>query len=191
MDTDSQTPRWRKPLLLLAGALQILVATLLLLSGPLWLGGPYALALTLAVAGGFLVLGPGAKARRPAALLSVLAIPVLTLGLTAGLARYEYVKVVDAACSAAELAAADGLRSPSGEVLEFEGTYDACQARVASAERTQSLAGRLAGSLRASGWTVERPQAGRMAHKDGVVLFVDSSSEAGTGLLLIIEDNPQ
>ena len=91
-----------------------------------------------------------------------------------------------------------GLESPGGKQLAFEGTSEGCEARVDSDRASEELTTAFASTLRTAGWTVTSPDGGRMAHQDGVTLFVEPLTEAFseedvgfTGILIWVNDDPE
>ena len=93
----------------------------------------------------------------------------------------------------------NGLESPTGEQLTFEGTSEGCAAAVDSEKTSEELTAAFASTLRTTGWTVTSPDGGRMAHKEGVTLFVEPLTESVkeeelvgfTGILISVDDDPE
>ena len=64
---------------------------------------------------------------------------------------------------------------------------------------SKELTAAFASTLRTAGWTVTSPDGGRMAHKDGVTLFVEPLTESlkeeevigFTGILISVDDDPE
>jgi len=187
---SNDAPRWQKGLVVLAAGLQLIVVALTFVSGLLWVGWPYVLANVFAIVGLVGVLVVGFRTGRKAAVLALLAVPLVSVGVIAGLAAFNEGQVARTACSDRELAAVAGLRSPTGGPLTFEGTYDGCQAAVDSDQTTEELTADFAATLRTSGWMVVHPEGGRMAQKDGVTIFVEPLTEADTGIQIAVNDDP-
>ena len=127
----------------------------------------------VAILGLVLVLVVGSRTGRSSAVIALLAVPIVSGGLIAGLAAFDIWQVSRAACSDRELEAVAGLESPSGEPLTFDGTYEGCIARVDSYRASKEWIAAFAATLRTAGWTVTNPDGGQMAHKDGVTLGVE------------------
>ena len=182
-----------------AATLQVIVMALTLVSGMLlWVGWPYVVANVVAILGLVLVLVVGSRTGRSSAVIALLAVPFVSVGLIAGLVAFDEWQVSRVACSDRELKAVAGLESPSGEPLAFDGTYEGCEARVENDRASEELTAALAATLRKEGWTVTSPDGGRMAHKDGVTLFVESGPESikngvvigFTGIVIYVNDDP-
>ena len=157
-----------------AATLQVIVMALTFVSGMLlWVGWPYVVANVVAILGLVLVLFVGSRTGRSSALIALLAVPIVSVGLIAGLADFNAWQVARVACSDRELKAVAGLESPSGKPLAFDGSSEGCEARVKNDRASGELTAALAATLREAGWTVTSPDGGRMAHKDGVTLFVE------------------
>jgi len=190
---------WQQVVAGVAATLQVIVMALTLVSGMLlWVGWPYVVANVVAILGLVLVWVVGSRTGRSSAVIALLAVPVVSVGLIAGLAAFDAAQVSRVACSDRELEAVAGLESPSGEPLAFAGTYDGCDARVESDRASSELTAAFAATLRAAGWTVTNPDGGRMAYKDGVTLFVESGPETVkngvvigfTGIVIYVTDDP-
>jgi hypothetical protein len=181
--------RWQKGVTALATVLQFLVVVLILVTGLLWTGWPWLLALALAVLGLPVVLGVARRTGRDAFVLMLLAVPLASAGAAIALASFNAQHVADTACNDREMAAVAGLRSPSGEPLKFVGTYDGCSASLPTEQVTELATKDFAATLRAHGWTVDNPDGGRMAHKGRVVIFVEPLTESGTGMRISLADD--
>jgi hypothetical protein len=182
-----------------AATLQVIVIALTFVSGMLWAGWPYVVANVVAILGFVLVLAVGNRTRRRNALIALLAIPVVSLGIVAGLANFNEWWLARVACSDRELEAVAGLESPSGEPLSFDGTSEGCAAKVDSGRSSRKLTAAFSSNLRTAGWTVTSPDGGRMARKEGVTLFVEPLTESVeeekvvgfTGILISVNDDPE
>jgi hypothetical protein len=189
---------WQRALVGVAATLQVIVMALTLVSGMLlWVGWPYLVANVVAILGLVLVLVVGSRTGRSSAVIALLAVPFVSVALILGLAAFDEWQVARVACSDRELEAVAGLESPSGEPLAFDGTYEGCEARVDSDRASGELTAAFAATLRTAGWTVTSPDGGRMAHKDGVTLFVESGPESikngvvigFTGIVVSVDDD--
>ncbi len=182
-----------------AATLQVIVIALTFVSGMLWAGWPYVVANVVAILGFVLVLAVGNRTGRRNALIALLAVPVVTIGIIAGLANFNEWWLARVACSDRELEAVAGLESPSGKALSFDGTSEGCEARFDNDRPSKELTSDFASTLRTAGWTVTSPDGGRMAHKDGVTLFVEPLTESVedekltgfTGILISVNDDPE
>ena len=181
-----------------AATLQVVVMAATLISGMLlWTGWPYAVANVVAILGLVLVLFVGSRTGRRKVLIALLAVPVVSIGVIAGLANLNERWLARTACSDRELEAVAGLESPGGKPLTFHGTSEGCEARLDSDRASEELTAALASTLRTTGWTVTSPDGGRMAHKDGVTLFAEPLSESVeekevtgfTGILISVDDD--
>ena len=191
---------WQRALVGLAATLQVIVMALTVVSGMLlWVGWPYVVANVVAILGLVLVLIVGSRTGRSSALIALLAVPLVSVALIAGLAAFGESQVSRVACSDRELKAVAGLESPSGEPLAFDGNSEGgCDARVENDRASEELTAALAASLREEGWTVTSPDGGRMAHKDGVTLLVESGPATikngvvtgFTGIVIYVNDDP-
>ena len=161
---------------------QVVVLFFTFATGLQWDGWTYLAALLQALGGLIVVL-----ALRRSWL--AMAVPVISTALSAALlAVFVRVEGVSA-CNDREMAAVVGLRSPSGEPLEFVGTYDGCSASVPTEQATEQAIKDFAANLRTHGWTVDNPDGGRMAHKGRVVIFVEPLTESGTGMSIGLADD--
>lgn len=183
------SPLWQKGVTGLATVLQCVVLALIFMTGLLWTGWPWLLAVVLAVLGLAVVLGIALRTGRNAFVLMLLAVPLASVGAAIGLAAYNAQHIADTACNDREMAAVAGLRSPSGEQLKFVGTYDGCSASVPTEHVTARTTKDFAATLRARGWTVDNPDGGRMAHKGRVVIFVEPLTESGNGMEVSVADD--
>ena len=183
-----------------AATLQVIVMAVTFVSGMLWAGWPYVVANVVAILGLVLVLVVvGSRTGRRNALIALLAIPVVSIGLIVGLANFNEWWLARVACSDRELDAVAGLESPSGKSLAFDGTSEGCAARFDSDRSSKELTAAFVSTLRTAGWTVTSPDGGRMAHKDGVTLFVEPLTESlkeaevigFTGILISVDDDPE
>ena len=182
-----------------AATLQVIVMALTFVSGMLWAGWPYVVANVVAILGFVLVLAVGNRTGRRNALIALLAVPVLSIGIIAGLANVNEWWLARVACSDRELEAVAGLESPRGKPLSFAGTSEGCEARIDSGRSSKELTAAFASTLRTAGWTVTSPDGGRMAHKEGVTLFVEPLTESVeeekvtgfTGILISVNDDPE
>ena len=153
----------------------------------------------MAILGLVLVLVVGSRTGRRNALIALFAIPVVSIGLIVGLANFNEWRLARVACSDRELEAVARLESPGGKPLAFDGTSEGCEARVESDQPSKELTAAFASTLRTAGWTVTSPDGGRMAHKDGVTLFVEPLTESVkeekvigfTGILISVYDDPE
>lgn len=171
-----------------AGVLQALVLALTLLTGPLlWTGWPFAVAVVVAALGLGVIVWSGDHSHRPSHVIALLCLPVITLGVVAGLAALDARLAVSAACSDEELAAVAGLELPAGGPLTWQGTRDGvCEATVESDRGYNQLTTDIAEVARRSGWTITNPAAGPMAHKSGVLLFVEPVAGSQPGVRLSV-----
>ncbi len=183
------SPVWQEGVTSLATVLQCLVLALIFISGLMWDGWPWLLAVVLGVLGLAVVLGVATRPGRDALVLVLLAVPLATVVTAIGLAVYFSQDVAAGECNDRELAAVAGLRSPDGEQLKFVGTYDGCTASVPTERVTARATKAFAATLRAAGWTVDNPEGGRMAHKGRVVIFVAPLAESGNGLKVGVADD--
>ena len=191
---------WQQVLAGVAAALQVIVVALTLVSGMLlWVGWPYVVANAVAILGLVLVLVVGSRTGRSSAVTALLAVPFVSVALILGLVAFDEWQVARVACSDRELEAVAGLESPSGEPLAFGGSSEGgCEARVENDRASEELTAAFAATLREEGWTVTSPDGGRMAHKDGVTLFVESGPESikngvvigFTGIVIYVSDDP-
>lgn len=182
---------WQSVLVGLAATLQVIVMALTFVSGMLWAGWPYVVANVVAILGLVLMLFTGTRTGRSGALIAVLAVPFVSVGLILGLANINEWWLARSACSDRELAAVNGLQSPTGEQLTFEGTSEGCIATVHSEKTSKDLTATFATSLRTAGWTIIQPDGGRMAQKGGVTLFVEDLTEAETRIDIYVNDDPE
>ena len=191
---------WQQVLAGVAATLQVIVVALTLMSGMLlWVGWPWVVANVVAILGLVLVLVVGRRTGRSSAVIALLAVPIVSVGLIAGLAAFDAAQVSRVACSDRELKAVAGLGSLGGEPLAFDGSSEGgCEARVENDRASGELTAALAATLRENGWTVTSPGGGRMAHKDGVTLFVESGPETVkngvvigfTGIVIYVTEDP-
>ena len=190
---------WQSVLVGLAATLQVIVMVLTFVSGMLWAGSLYVVANIVAILGLVLMLFTGTHTGRSTAPIALLAVPVVSVGLILGLANLNEWWLAQSACSDRELKAVAGLESPSGKPPAFDGTSEGCEARVNSDRASKELIGAFASTLRTTGWTVTSPDGGRMAHKEGVTLFVEPLTESikeeevvgFTGILISVTDDPE
>ena len=192
---------WQRALVGAAATLQVIVMALTFVSKMLlWLGWwPYVVANVVAILGLVLVLALGTRTGRSGVVISLLAVPLVSVGLIVGLANFDEWQAARVACSDRELEAVAGLESPSGKPLTFAGTSEGCEARVSSDQASKELTTAFASTLRTAGWTVSSPDGGRMAQKDGVTLFVEPLTESiqeeevigFTGILISVDDDPE
>ena len=194
-----EASRGQRALVGVAATLQVIVMAVTFVSGMLWAGWPYVVANVVAILGLVLVLMVGSRTGRRNVLVALLTVPVVSIGLIVGLANFNDWRLARVACSDRELEAVAGLESPSGKPLAFDGTSEGCEARVESDQPSKELTTAFASTLRTAGWTVTSPDGGRMAHQDGVTLFVEPLTESVkeeelvgfTGILISVDDDPE
>ena len=177
----------------LATVVQCGVVFMTFVLGLVWGGWTYALANVVALLGLGAILVLGARTSRSRPLLALLAVPVASALVTGVLYAAGTALEEAASCSPSEISAVERLRSPSGDPLTFEGSFDGeCIARPDFVGPVPVEYRHYLEQLKGDGWRVLENDVPELAlvTKDGIRVSVEVVPGEGMTLISVSDWSP-